>query len=126
MNANPRQLMRAGFAIALMSAGPAGMAATPALPPVTVDTTLARHYQCQDGKSLQVTYYNQHEGQSFARLTVKGKTMLFVDTVAASGVKYVAGPYTWWTKGEHGDLYDVTAGPDAPPVLAACTATPGR
>ncbi|QNK03792.1 MliC family protein [Dyella telluris] len=118
--------MHAALATSMMLMGPLATAGTNALPPIPVDNTLVRNYQCQDGKSLQVAYYNQHEGQSFARLTVKGKAMLFVDTIAASGVKYVAGPYTWWTKGEQGDLYDMTAGPDAPPIFAACTVTPAK
>ncbi|MDR3447076.1 MAG: MliC family protein [Dyella sp.] len=60
-------------------------------------------------------------GQSFAMLTVKGNAMLFVDTLAASGVRYVAGPYVWWTKGNNGDLYDMTAGPNAAPIIGGCT-----
>ncbi|RAO74863.1 MliC family protein [Dyella jiangningensis] len=100
----------------------AALAETQYLQPIPVDGSSARDYQCQGGKSLQVSYFNQRDGQSFAILTVGNKRLLFVDTVAASGVKYMAGRYTWWTKGERGDLYDALAGPNAAPMLSACMA----
>jgi membrane-bound inhibitor of C-type lysozyme len=88
---------------------------------VQVEAPMARSYQCDGGKSLQVTYWNSRDGQSFALVPVDGKSLLFVDTMAASGVKYMADRYTWWTKGDHGDLYDMTAGPDAKPMVAGCS-----
>ncbi len=90
------------------------------VPQVQTGTPITRTYQCEGGKSLQVTYWNSNNGQSFALVPVEGKPLLFVDTLAASGVKYDAGHYTWWTKGNHGDLYDMTAGPNAPPIIAGC------
>lgn len=125
MNAKPRNGLRAMFgAMALVTV--AAAADTLNVPAIPVDATVARSYQCQSGVSLKVTYYNSHGGQSFALLTVKDQPMLFVDTMAGSGVRYVAGPYTWWTKGEHGDLYDMTAGPNAAPIIAGCTSSPGK
>src|SRR5579859_5895261 len=93
-----------------MLIGVAATADTLHVPDIPVDATLSVNYQCQGGTSLKVTYYNHQGGQSFALLRVKDTPMLFVDTMAGSGVKYVAGPYTWWTKGNNGDLYDMTAG----------------
>jgi membrane-bound inhibitor of C-type lysozyme len=93
------------------------------VPGIEVASTSARTYQCDAGQSLTVTYWNTQAGQSFAVLSVQGRPMLFVDTIAASGVKYVAGRYTWWTKGEHGDLYDAMAGANAAPMLAGCSAS---
>lgn len=118
-----RKGVRAAIVVVSVIAGTA-MAETRYLPPVPVDGSVLRDYRCEGGKSLQVAYYNQHEGQSFAILTVDGKRTVFVDTIAGSGVKYVAGRYTWWTKGEHGDLYDAMSGPNAPAVLAGCTSQP--
>ena len=77
-------------------------------------------YTCATGKILQVTYWNAANGQSFALVPVKGQPMLFVNTLSASGAKYQAGSYTWWTKGPRADLYDATAGENAPPVLSDC------
>lgn len=80
-----------------------------------------RHkYTCATGKILQVTYWNAANGQSFALVPVKGQPMLFVNTLSASGAKYQAGSYTWWTKGPRADLYDATAGKNAPPILSGC------
>jgi len=79
-----------------------------------------RKYTCATGRILHVTYWNTANGQSFALVPVKGKQLLFVNTMAASGAKYQAGSYTWWTKGPRADLYDATAGEDAPPLLSDC------
>jgi membrane-bound inhibitor of C-type lysozyme len=126
MDVRHRKAMRlcTGLLAALAAATTAAGALN--VPAIAVSGALVRDYHCQGGQSLQVTYYNSADGQSFALLPVKGKAMLFVDTLAASGVKYVAGPYVWWTKGEHGDLYDMTAGPDAAPAIAGCTSAPAR
>jgi membrane-bound inhibitor of C-type lysozyme len=125
MNTLHRNAMRVVFGAAVSVAAATALADTLNVPEIPVDATLQRNYQCQSGQSLKVTYYNSHGGQSFALLLVKDKAMLFVDTLAGSGVKYVAGPYTWWTKGNHGDLYDMTAGPNAAPIIAGCTSSPG-
>ncbi|WP_233800390.1 MliC family protein [Paraburkholderia sp. HP33-1] len=79
-----------------------------------------RKYTCATGKILQVTYWNAQNGQSFAVLPVKGTQMLFVNTISASGAKYQAGSYTWWTKGPRANLYDLTSGENAPPILSDC------
>ncbi|MGF6768791.1 membrane-bound inhibitor of C-type lysozyme [Paraburkholderia sp. GAS199] len=77
-------------------------------------------YTCATGKILQVTYWNAANGQSFALVPVKGKQLLFVNTMSASGAKYQAGSYTWWTKGPRADLYDGMSGENAPPMLSDC------
>ncbi|MFM0035223.1 MliC family protein [Paraburkholderia strydomiana] len=77
-------------------------------------------YTCATGKILQVTYWNTANGQSFALVPVNGKPLLFVNTMSASGAKYQAGSYTWWTKGPRADLYDAMNGENAPPVLSDC------
>ncbi|NML33028.1 MliC family protein [Paraburkholderia antibiotica] len=77
-------------------------------------------YTCSTGRIVQVTYWDAQNGQSFAVLPVKGTPMLFVNTESASGAKYQAGSYTWWTKGPRANLYDMTAGKNAPPLLSDC------
>jgi membrane-bound inhibitor of C-type lysozyme len=77
-------------------------------------------YTCATGKILQVTYWNTANGQSFALVPVMGKAMLFVQTMSASGVKYQADIYTWWTKGPRADLYSDLGGENAPPILSDC------
>jgi len=77
-------------------------------------------YTCATGKILQVTYWNTSNGQSFALVPVKGKPLLFVNTISGSGAKYQAGSYTWWTKGPRADLYDAMSGENASPILSDC------
>lgn len=83
----------------------------------------ARHtfgYTCASGATFKVTYFNAANGQSFALVPVDGRKLLFVGVIAASGVRYVADRYTWWTKGPGADLYDTTSGDSAKPVIAGC------
>jgi membrane-bound inhibitor of C-type lysozyme len=80
-------------------------------------------YTCADGKTFKVLYWNTSNRQSFALVPVKGETLLFVNTLAASGAKYQAANYTWWAKGAQANLYDAMAGENAPPLLADCSAS---
>lgn len=83
----------------------------------------ARHtfgYTCASGKTFKVTYLNAANGQSFALVPVEGRKLLFVGVIAASGVKYVADRYTWWTKGPGADLYDTMSDESPKPVLSGC------
>lgn len=123
MDAFRRTALRAATLALTVQPFAVAMADTTYLPPIHVDSGMARDYHCQQGKSLQVSYYNQQGGQSFAVLTLQGQRLLFVDTVAASGVRYVAGRYVWWTKGDRGDLYDIMADANAPPLIAGCVAS---
>jgi membrane-bound inhibitor of C-type lysozyme len=125
MNTVLRNTSRIALGAMSLFMAAAAMADVLNVPEIPVDATLVRNYQCQAGASLKVTYYNHQGGQSFALLLVKDKAMLFVDTLAGSGVKYVAGQYTWWTKGNNGDLYDMTAGPNAAPIIAGCRSVAG-
>lgn len=77
-------------------------------------------YTCANSKTFKVTYLNAANGQSFALVPVEGRKLLFVGVIAASGVKYVAERYTWWTKGPGADLYDVTSDASPKPVLSGC------
>ena len=107
-------LLEMAGAIAPVSAAPLSLAQIQPKNPQT------HKYTCATGKILQVTYWNAVNGQSFALVPVKGRSMLFVNTLSGSGAKYQAGSYTWWTKGPRADLYDATAGENAPPILSDC------
>jgi membrane-bound inhibitor of C-type lysozyme len=108
--------------VALVSSLMAGAAAAAplALSEIQTQTRHTFSYTCADGKTFKVTYLNAKNGQSFAIVPVAGQSLLFVSTIAASGVRYQADRYTWWTKGPRADLYDATAGENAAPVLAGC------
>ncbi|KVM48889.1 hypothetical protein WJ58_25985 [Burkholderia ubonensis] len=78
-------------------------------------------YQCASQKQpVRVSYWLPGNGQSFALVPVNGQRLLFVDTVSASGVRYQAGRYTWWTKGKEATLRDEIADEKAPPLLSDC------
>ncbi|MGS0895550.1 MliC family protein [Burkholderia stagnalis] len=78
-------------------------------------------YQCANQpQPVRVSYWHAGNSQSFALVPVNGQRLLFVDTVSASGVRYQAGRYTWWTKGNEATLRDEIADPKSPPLLADC------
>lgn len=110
---------------ALLALAASAMSAQAGAAPLSVGEiqTQTRHtfsYTCADGKTFKVTYLNAKNGQSFAIVPVGGQSLLFVSTIAASGVRYQADRYTWWTKGPRADLYDATAGENAAPMVAGC------
>ncbi|WP_296653391.1 MliC family protein [Paraburkholderia sp.] len=90
------------------------------VPEIQTQARQAFSYTCANGRTFKVAYLNAKNGQSFAVVPVQGQRLLFVETIAASGVKYQAGRYTWWTKGPRADLYDASAGENAAPMLAGC------
>ncbi len=94
---------------------------------IDTDARSVTLYRCANQpKPVRVAYWLARNGQSFALVPVDGKPMLFVDTLSASGVRYQAGRYVWWTKGPTGNLADTIAGDNAPPLLADCRAMPAR
>ena len=120
---------RSSFA-ALAFAGLAASAAHAA--PLTVGdldagTRRPIAYQCENEKRpVRVSYWLAADGQSFALVPVNGERFLFVDTVAASGVRYQAGRYIWWTKGREATLRDEIADEKAPPLLSGCVEIAGK
>lgn len=103
---------------------PAAAAAGLSIPQIQVWTRNTIRYSCDHGRQITVHYSNAKNEQSFALLPVKDRNMLFVNVSAASGAKYVAGQYSWWTKGPEGDLRDEMADPKSEPLLANCKARP--
>ena len=50
-------------------------------------------------KIVKVSYINAGD-ISLAVLPVDGKTQIFTNVIAASGAKYAAAEYVWWSKGD--------------------------
>jgi membrane-bound inhibitor of C-type lysozyme len=75
-------------------------------------------YDCSAGEPFSVTYINAAPN-FIALVPVEGEPepLVFAAVVAASGVRYAAGQWVWWTKGVDASLYDITLGEDADPVL---------
>ncbi|WP_322033302.1 MliC family protein [Paraburkholderia sp. J76] len=111
-------LAACGLAAALHAS--AASAASLEVRDIQVQSRHTFSYTCANSKTFKVTYFNAANGQSFALVPVDGRKLLFVGVIAASGVKYVADRYTWWTKGPGADLYDVTSDASPKPVLRGC------
>lgn len=123
----PRRLAACALALAVVGAGVGASLAVPPAQAAALDVreiqTQSRHtfrYTCADGKTFKATYINGTNGQSFALVPVEGRNLLFVGVIAASGVKYVADRYTWWTKGPGADLYDAMNEGSPKPILSGC------
>jgi membrane-bound inhibitor of C-type lysozyme len=80
-------------------------------------------YSCEGLDDLEVEYVNAG-ANSLALVPLEGETLVFANVLAASGARYAAGPYIWWTRGRSADLYDLRQGEDAPPI-ATCEETGG-
>lgn len=122
-----RRIAAWALALAVPAAGVVASLAVPAAQAAALDVreiqTQSRHtfrYTCADGKTFKVTYINGTNGQSFALVPVEGHNLLFVGVIAASGVKYVAERYIWWTKGPGADLYDAMNEGSPKPILSGC------
>ena len=63
-------------------------------------------YDCGMQESVQVQYIVS-EGDTLALVPVDGDARVFVNVVAGSGSRYVAGQYEWWSKGQDAPLRDL-------------------
>ena len=107
-------------AVVLCVSAAVASAAPLTFPGIPAATRQTFRYACEGGETFEVSYWNTANGQSFALVPVKGRRLLFVNTIAGSGARYQADRYTWWTKGPRADLYDATGGENAPPIVAGC------
>lgn len=76
------------------------------LPMTGESSMIPVEYSCGEGETLQVTYVNAGENR-LAILPVEGASRIFVNVISASGARYVAGKYEWWSKGDTGSLTDL-------------------
>jgi membrane-bound inhibitor of C-type lysozyme len=73
-------------------------------------------YDCEGAESFDVEYINAAPN-FLAFVPYDGATYLMSSVIAASGARYAAANYVWWSKGTDAELYDVSQGEDAPPIL---------
>jgi membrane-bound inhibitor of C-type lysozyme len=93
--------------------------------PIEVDGEVSREsvvYDCA-GARLEVEYINSR-GNALAVLGLADGPLVMANVLSASGARYAGGRYIWWTRGDHGDLYDLMQGEDAEPV--SCEARRSR
>ncbi|UJW87689.1 MliC family protein [Devosia sp. SL43] len=75
-------------------------------------------YDCSEGEPFDVVYINAAPNfLALVPIVDEPERLVFASVVSASGVRYVAGHWVWWTQGIDASLYDVTLGDDADPVL---------
>ena len=65
-------------------------------------------YACGEDPSMQVRYVTS-DSESLALVPIDSEQRVFVNVVAASGARDVAGQYEWWVKGGGGMLTDLIA-----------------
>jgi membrane-bound inhibitor of C-type lysozyme len=85
------------------------------LPDDVLPDRVSTSYVCKGIGPMTVDYINAGE-ISLALVPVTGDPLVFANVLSASGARYAAGPYVWWTSGRSAALYDLRNGPDAPPV----------
>jgi len=75
-------------------------------------------YDCGAETPLAVTYINAAPNfLALVPIADEPEPLLFAAVLSASGVRYAAGKWVWWTKGAEASLYDQTLAEDADPVL---------
>ena len=63
-------------------------------------------YDCGMEEPVQVQYIVS-EGDVLALVPIEGDARVFVNVVAGSGARYVAGQYEWWTRAQDATLRDL-------------------
>jgi membrane-bound inhibitor of C-type lysozyme len=127
-----RLLVSAALLPALALPALAQDAPAPASSPVTVQSSVTLTlgttrdaekrtiaYTCEGAEPFSVDYINAVPN-FLALVPIEGETMIFAAVLSASGARYVAGEYEWWTQGPEATLRNIAEGEDAPP-LATCS-----
>lgn len=75
-------------------------------------------YDCGTAEPVQVTYINAAPNfLALVPIAEEPEPLLFAAVIAASGARYAAGQWIWWSRGTEASLYDATLGEDAEPML---------
>jgi membrane-bound inhibitor of C-type lysozyme len=72
----------------------------------------SHQYQCEGLEPFTVEFINA-EPNFLAIVPVGPQKMVFVNVISASGAKYVAGQFEFWTSGTDATLYDLQATPQS-------------
>jgi membrane-bound inhibitor of C-type lysozyme len=80
-------------------------------------------YHCETIEPITVDFINA-EPNFIAILPLGGKKYMLSSVVAASGVKYVGGPFEFWVKGNEATLTDVTVDQGGALACAEASDTP--
>lgn len=112
-------MIRPALLLLLALPGPAQAQPLISLPLAPDATVTAVPHQCEDGRQAAVTYVTS--GQDVLALIAfdDDPARIFVNVIAASGARYVAGALEWWVKGDQATLTDAMS--DADPVTCRAT-----
>lgn len=102
--------------LALAPGGTIAAELTLPLPDGTPVQQVKTSYTCPSGKAFTVAYITAGEN-ALAIVPVEDKELILANVIAASGARYAAGAYVWWTKGPDAALYDVRKGENAAPIM---------
>lgn len=80
-------------------------------------------YQCEGLEPFGVDFINA-QPNFLAIVPIGEQKLVFVNVIAASGAKYVAGQYEFWTKGSDATLTDLQADPQTPVNCSEVSNTP--
>lgn len=69
-------------------------------------------YQCEGLEPFRVDFINA-QPNFLAIIPVGPQKLVFVNTISASGAKYVAGQFEFWTRGSEATLTDLQADPQS-------------
>jgi membrane-bound inhibitor of C-type lysozyme len=82
------------------------------------------NYTCEGvDHPVSVDYVNAAPN-FLAVMTVAGERLVLASVLAAGGVRYVGGPFEWWTKGSEATFSDLRENPPAPVACAEASETP--
>lgn len=122
MALNFNRLALAALLVAGLSAPAAAQSVEAALT-LTLPGDAEQHtlqYDCGEFGQISVAYINAAPN-FLALVPYEGKTLIFAAVLAASGVRYTAANYEWWTKGAEVTFRDLTNEDQAAPPLATCS-----
>lgn len=113
-------LLLDGLGTTLVRFSPIGSGASIVIPVPGVQAveTVQATYECGDGAVIEVEYFNAGP-VSLATLSMKGEFVVMSSVLSGSGARYAGDRFIWWTKGDSGDLYDLTRSEDTPAVSCA-------
>lgn len=80
-------------------------------------------YDCGLDAPVTADYINAAPN-FLAIIEIDGKKLVFANVIAASGAKYAAGEYEWWSRGSEATLHNLMASDDEPLVCLEISETP--
>jgi membrane-bound inhibitor of C-type lysozyme len=117
-------MITAASLLAMAAAGAPGPSLQLALPLTGDAERKVVSYTCTGVESPVAVEYVNAPPNFLALMTVGGERLVLASVLAADGVRYVAGPFEWWTKGSEATFSDLRESPAAPVACTEASETP--